>query len=315
MLPRVFPRAVLHQTLQRRDYRSVALNKWIKNPPTAAVSDTLHYDKLSDLYITLPTRDGTRRHYLEPKEGEAAPYGVHLAFFHARKAEHLLREDGTDEEISPPAPFLRRMWAGGKMTWDNQNPLLIGSRATGRSSVADVKLKGVEKGKPMVFVTQKIEYGMDGVKGKPSLVEERAHVYFEVKDEEEKKKPDPRPVQVPSSVDFSFTYTPSVITLFRYSALMFNAHHIHLDKEYSQKKEGYPERLVHGPLTAQMLLETAVFCKPDIKIKTFEYRATNPLIVDRKTTINGVWTDKNTAQLWCVDEQGVVGMTGSITTE
>lgn len=53
---------------------------------------------------------------------------------------------------------------------------------------------------------------------------------------------------IPSSVDFSFAYVPSVVTLFRFSALMFNAHHIHLDKEYSQKKEGYqgdiPIRLV-----------------------------------------------------------------------
>ncbi len=51
-------------------------------------------------------------------------------------------------------------------------------------------------------------------------------------------------LQVPSSVDFSFTYTPTVVTLFRFSALMFNAHHIHLDKEYSQKREGYPGRYI-----------------------------------------------------------------------
>lgn len=64
-----------------------------------------------------------------------------------------------------------------------------------------------------------------------------------------------------------------------------------------------------------MLLETAVFNKPDIRIKSFEYRATNPMIVDRKATVNGVWTSNDTAQLWCIDEQGVVGMTGKITIE
>lgn len=64
-----------------------------------------------------------------------------------------------------------------------------------------------------------------------------------------------------------------------------------------------------------MLLETAAYNKPDIRIKALEYRATNPLIADRKTTINGVWTSKHSAQLWCVDEYGVVGMTGKITTE
>ncbi len=58
-----------------------------------------------------------------------------------------------------------------------------------------------------------------------------------------------------------------------------------------------------------------MFNKPDIRLKSFEYRATNPLIVDRENTINGVWTDRNTAELWCIDEQGVVGMTGRVTTE
>jgi hydroxyacyl-ACP dehydratase HTD2-like protein with hotdog domain len=64
-----------------------------------------------------------------------------------------------------------------------------------------------------------------------------------------------------------------------------------------------------------MLLETVAFNKPDIRIKSFEYRATNPLIAGRQTMINGVWTEKDRAQLWCVDEQGVVGMTGSIIAE
>lgn len=192
MFSRMLPRAALHRIPRRQNYHSEALDKWMKNPPTATLSDTFHYEPLSDLYITLPTRDGTRRPYVEPKMGEPVPYGAQLAFFHARKPEHLLRADGTDEEISPPAPFLRRMWAGGKMSWDNKDPMLVGSKVHARSSVADVKLKGVEKGKPMVFVTQKIEYEMDGMKGKPSLVEERAHVYFEVKEDEEKKKPGPK---------------------------------------------------------------------------------------------------------------------------
>jgi sphingosine kinase len=138
--------------------------------------------------------------------------------------------------------------------------LLIGSKTYSKGSVGNVTLKGVDKGKPMLFLTQNIDYEMDETKGKPSLVEERAHVYFEVKDEHEESKPPPKckyysatlfvPVAhallssavqgIPTSVDFSFTYVPSVITLFRFSALMFNAHHIHLDKEYSQKKERYP---------------------------------------------------------------------------
>lgn len=40
--------------------------------------------------------------------------------------------------------------------------------------------------------------------------------------------------------DFTFEYFPTATTLFRFSALTFNGHYIHLDKEYAQKSEGYP---------------------------------------------------------------------------
>jgi hydroxyacyl-ACP dehydratase HTD2-like protein with hotdog domain len=45
---------------------------------------------------------------------------------------------------------------------------------------------------------------------------------------------------IPPSADFSFTFTPSLVTLFRFSALMFNAHLIHLDKDWAQSSRGYP---------------------------------------------------------------------------
>lgn len=192
LISRLPPRA-LSCISRRHKYHSDALDKWMKNPPTVTLSESLHYDKLSDLYITLPTRDGTRRPYVEPKVGDPAIYGVQFASFHSRQAEHLLRKDGTDNDISPPAPFLRRMWAGGKITWDNSNPLLIGSKTYSQGSVADVTMKGADKGKPMLFLTQKINYEMEAMRGKPSVVEERAHVYFEVKeDEREGTKPPPK---------------------------------------------------------------------------------------------------------------------------
>jgi hydroxyacyl-ACP dehydratase HTD2-like protein with hotdog domain len=111
---------------------------------------------------------------------------------------------------------------------------------------------------------------------------------------------------------------------------MFNAHHIHLDKEYCQREEGYPgtldilkylglcffeesttERLVHGPLTAQMLLESVIFHFPNIQFSHFNYRATNPLFVNRNLTINGTWTDDQTIQLWCCDGN-IIGMVGFV---
>ncbi|KAF6765240.1 hypothetical protein DFP72DRAFT_799475 [Ephemerocybe angulata] len=289
----------------------VTLEEWIANPPTASGTDSLHYEHLADTYITLPSRDGSRKPYEEPKPGVPLGYGHHLAFFHARKAETHLREDGTDEEVSPPAPFLQRMWAGGRIKWDVDNPLISGVKTKSESSVLEALKKGFEKGRPMVFVTQEIKYTMEGKKT-PSVVEERQHVYLPT-DRVVRKEPRQVP-DLPDTVDFSFVYKPTPVTLFRFSSLMFNAHHIHLDKEYTTKVEGYPERLVHGPLTAMMLLEAMTFNYPLAHLKEFEYRATNPMYVNRELTINGSWVDEATAKVWCVDDRGVVGMRGTITT-
>ncbi|RDB21417.1 Mesaconyl-C(4)-CoA hydratase [Hypsizygus marmoreus] len=295
----------------KSDLRFEALDKWISSPRQLVLSDTFHQEHLSDLYITLPTRDGTRKPYLEPKEGAPLGFGHHLAFFHSRTPESQLREDGTDADFCPPEPFTRRMWAGGKMTWDLENPLIVGGKANANWSIGAVEKKGFDDPKkdPMVFVNQIIDITLVGKK-KPSVSEERSHVYLSTAADSKKSIRDVR--DLPSSSDFSFRYKPSLTTLFRFSALTFNGHYIHLDQEFAQKKEGYPERLVHGPLTAMMLLETTVFHHPSIQITSFEYRARNPVVVNRPTTIHGAWTDKNTVALWCVDDDGIVGMTGAV---
>lgn len=73
------------------------------------------------------------------------------------------------------------------------------------------------------------------------------------------------------------------------------------------------ERLVHGPLTALMLLETVKFHYRSVQIKSFKYRAENPVIVNRPITIHGAWTNKTDVELWTLDDRGTVGMTGRVT--
>ncbi|KAJ7109421.1 hypothetical protein C8R44DRAFT_635387 [Mycena epipterygia] len=306
--------------LRRRFYSSPAiltplniqaLDAYIDSPKKLVLEDTFSVERLSDLFITLPTRDGTRQPYRPPRLSAPVGHGWHLAFFHARTPESLLSPDGTDGavEFGPPAPFTRRMWASGRMSWNPKYPLLVGEKATSTSTFGSVEKKGFDTGNPMVFVTQKIDITTIGKKD-PSITEERSHVYVA---ESVSPNNTPRAVKnIPPSADFSFTFTPSLTTLFRFSALMFNAHLIHLDKDWAQLSRGYPERLVHGPLTALMLLETVKFHKPTAQIAHFEYRARNPVIVNQPMTINGVWVDEHTATVWCVNEEGVVGMTGTI---
>ncbi|KAI0054121.1 hypothetical protein FA95DRAFT_1507760 [Auriscalpium vulgare] len=282
--------------------KHTALDSWIAQPKRLILHDTFHSEHLADLYITLPTRDGTRRPYEPPRIGTPLGHGHHLAFFHPRTPEAQLRPDGTDADFCPPPPFVRRMWAGGRIDW--RRPLHIGGRATSTMSVAEVQKKGFEDDRPMVFVKQRVEVRNEGEEAaEAAVVEERTHVYLALQTQQRKFRE-----------DFSFTYTPSATTLFRFSALTFNGHHIHLDRDYAQQSEGYPERLVHGPLTALMLVETLLFHHPDARPKSLEYRALNPVIVNRAVTINGSWTgEKNAVHLWTQDEDGVIGMRGTVT--
>ncbi|TFY77170.1 hypothetical protein EWM64_g6842 [Hericium alpestre] len=283
------------------------LDRWIAGKKELNLSATLHPDHLSDLYVTLPTRDGTRQPYEPPVEGAPLPYGHHLAFFHPRTPEKYLRPDGTDADFCPPEPFVRRMWAGGRIEW--KKPLLIGGKATSSTTVRSVEKKGFERGSPMVFVKQENDMRNEG-DSEPAVLEERTHVYLGLG--VNKVQRSARVVDALPSPHFSFTYTPSATTLFRFSALTFNGHHIHLDREYAQRSEGYPERLVHGPLTALMLLETLLFYEPDAKLATFEYRALNPVLVNRMSTVHGAWETDTVAHLWTQDEDGVVGMQGKV---
>ena len=55
--------------------------------------------------------------------------------------------------------------------------LHIGDRATAFSEMHDVQKKGFEKGAPMVFVKQKIEYKKED-SDDVAILEERSHVYL-----------------------------------------------------------------------------------------------------------------------------------------
>ena len=172
----------LRHTITRHLYSSSSLelqnlDTWIvASEKTHRLSDTLTPTHLADLYVTLPTRDGTRGEKShKPVEGRKLEYGHHLAFFHPRNPEPVLRPDGTDADFCPPQPFTRRMWAGGNMRW--LDPLTIGQKVDAVSTISSVEKKGFEKASPMIFVNQAINYTSKG-RVNPNIVEGRSHVYL-----------------------------------------------------------------------------------------------------------------------------------------
>ncbi|KAF8530107.1 hypothetical protein BU17DRAFT_78676 [Hysterangium stoloniferum] len=297
------------------------ITSWITNQKIPAdqptLTDHISFAQIRALGCTLPTLDG--RSQLPPHrnvgltQGSTLSPGHSLIFCNPTAPEHELESDATTRTLSPPEPFVRRMWAGGRFEF--KRPLCIGEDIKAEAAVTSIEIKRLELENPMVIVEQRITTKPinTSVANLPNrseedacIIETRSYVYVPLTNERRIR----RVKDLPDS-HFSFSYTPTDTTLFRFSALTFNAHRIHLDRGYSQRVENLPERLVHGPMTALMLLEVLENNRPqDLQISTFEYKATNPLFIDRRITIHGNWLNKHDAELWAQTDDGVVGMTG-----
>ena len=77
----------------------------------------------------------------------------------------------------------------------------------------------------------------------------------------------------PAAGEWAIGVSPTL--LFRFSALTYNAHRIHYDRDYVRDVEGYPGLLTHGPLQALAMAEAAraAGCDGDLSL---EYRLISP---------------------------------------
>jgi 3-methylfumaryl-CoA hydratase len=169
----------------------------------------------------------------------------------------------------PPVELPRRMFAGARMRF--LKPLVIGEPAARRGEVVKIVEKTGGSGK-LIFVTVGYRIVQDG----DVRIEEEQDIVYRERGE---------PVPAPTALDgrpeppedaWCRTVTPDPVLLFRFSALTFNAHRIHYDRPYAMQEEGYPGLVVHGPLTAVMLMEL-VRKHSARRVKGFSFRGKAPL--------------------------------------
>ncbi len=215
------------------------------------------------------------------REGDPLPLGWHWFYFKRPLRASSLGVDGHEHRgtFMPKVDLPRRMWAGGVLR--SRGPLVIGERAELRSVVTSVEEKWGKSGR-LVFVTvgQTVLQG-----GRACVEEEQVIVYRGAEVQSPARSDEGGPDADPDAV-WSETFLPTAITLFRFSALTHNAHRIHFDHPYATEVEGYPDLLVHGPLTALLLLDAAGRHGP-APVTRFRYRAQAPLFVDRPITLAG----------------------------
>ncbi len=234
------------------------------------------------------------------KDGDPLPPLWHWCFFHQAARASLLGRDGHPEKgnFLPPVPLPRRMWAGGRLQFEN--PLPIGASAQKISTIKSVSAKQGRAG-PLCFVT--VEHRITH-RGHVCLIEEHDIVY-----RDDPKRDDPKPLPPPADLDpgYNRTIDPDPVMLFRYSALTFNGHRIHYDRDYCRDVEGYPGLVIHGPLTATLMAGLAVENNPGGHLCAFEFRATRPLFDTAAFSIAG-WRNKQHQELQAVNHDGGLAM-------
>ena len=238
-----------------------------------------------------------------PKAGDAAPFTVHWCLAQPVFPMSMLGPDGhpTRGGFLPPVPLPRRMWAGGEIEF--LQPLRVGDESTRTSRIADVQVKAGSTG-TLCFVS--VEHTVTSPRG-IAIRERQDIVYREVTSSAPAAAKAAAP---PPQAQHRETHVSDPVLLFRYSALTFNGHRIHYDRDYVTKVEGYPGLIFHGPLQAALLIEMAAKLRSGKPPKRFSYRGVQPLFEGSEFSINANETDAG-MELWTANAEGQPTMKGT----
>ncbi|MEO1969218.1 MAG: MaoC family dehydratase N-terminal domain-containing protein [Sphingomonadaceae bacterium] len=210
----------------------------------------------------------------------AMPQGIHFCLCTPEAPTAQLGEDGhprrddSPASFLPPVPLPRRMWASSALTF--HRPIAVGNTIERVSRVASIKEKTGSSG-TLVFVEVDHETSADGAL---AVNERQTLVYREAAASDAPLSPEPLGEAAfdPAGWDAHRAVTPDPRLLFRYSALTFNTHRIHYDAPYAEREERYRGLVVHGPLTASLLLQLAASRYGDNALASFAFRGLSPAI-------------------------------------
>ena len=240
-----------------------------------------------------------------PQSGEPLPPGWQWLFFNPAARRSTLGSDGHPRRggFLPPIELPRRMWAGSRIRYLAALP--VEAQAARRSRILKIENKTGKRG-PLWFVTVQHIISCDGT---PCISEEQDIVYREATPAGAAAAPVPQRYEGMS--EWSCSFEPDTTLLFRYSALTFNGHRIHYDQAYARSEEGYPDLVVHGPLTATLLQQFALEHASGRRLQRFDFRGVTPLFVGRAFQLEGRPAEDGTFALWARGPDGELAMSAT----
>jgi 3-methylfumaryl-CoA hydratase len=220
-------------------------------------------------------------------DGAVLPRGWHFFLLAGDTQKSLLRQDGFPG-FGVPIPDLgfSRLLLGGRTVLYNSD-IVIGSVIERTSFVKNIAEKTGISG-PMAIVS--IQHELRSVSASsPAIIETQTYILLSGKSVQpniEKKPP------VPILTKYQKQVVPDETLLFQYSALGFNSHKIHLDKDYSRNVEGLPDLVVNGGLATLLLTE---FIRNDIgfEIADIKVKHIAPLFCGHAMTLSAEQGETN----------------------
>jgi 3-methylfumaryl-CoA hydratase len=235
-------------------------------------------------------------------DGTALPRGWHFAMLAGETPRQSLRSDGFPGlGIAMPQLDRPRLLLGQR-TFSFPGQLRIGAPFRRKSRIAGIVEKTGKTG-PLSIVT--VEHLLTGEDG--AVVVEDAQTYYLAGLPDARgtsiSTPKTAPTATPEGV--GKVVTPDDLMLFQYSALGFNTHRIHFDRDYATRVEGHPDLIVNGGLATLLATE---FLRVDLgkTVKSLTARHLAPLYVNRPMTILMTEPTESGAKVLLLDNAGGV---------
>jgi len=264
---------------------------------TRSLTDPLDAARAAALHATL-NRPGAM-----PVAGDPLPPFWHYIYFWEAQPPDALGRDGHPKTggFIPDTGLPRRMWAGGRLEF--LNPVRLGDPAIRTSTISDLARKQGQTG-ALAVIRIDHEIQQDG----QTCIRERQDLIYREDPDPSAPKPSPKPAPTDETHATKMRFSSTL--LFRYSALTFNGHRIHYDRDYCREVEGYPGLVVHGPLLAQLLIHSAVEALGGLN--RFDFRAVAPLF-DFEEAELCARKDGDLVKLWVRGPDGRLCMTAEAT--
>lgn len=275
------------------------LSRWVGN--TDSRQERISAAPAAGLAATLD------RTAVEFSDGDELPVPWHWLYFLPVARQSELGEDGHPAlgGFLPPIPLPRRMWAAGQL--QVARPLRIGDVVTRQSRVDSLQLKEGRSG-ALIFLRLVHELST----GEGLAIREIQDLVY--RDHPDSDQPQPAGKAAPVDEEWRVELIPNPTLLFRFSALTFNGHRIHYDRDYATRVEHYPALVVQGPLMATLLLELVYRKLHGRAVSGFQFRAVYPTFDDAPFTLCGKrGSSEGELVLWGRNAQGVLTMEASAT--